>query len=143
VEKSITERVRDYIYQNDRLFKFLGARITHMEEGSAQVEMIVTEEHLNAAQVCQGGVIFTLADLAFALASNSYGTLALAIKASITYIKPAKKGDLLIAKAEEFSRSKSLATYHITVFRGPTQEKIAFFEGMVYRFDKPVFPENS
>jgi acyl-CoA thioesterase len=141
MEKKIYEKVKDYIYNNDRLFEFLGARITDMGEGMAEVEMEVKETHLNAAGICQGGVIFTLADLTFALASNSYGTLALAINASITYIKSVKPGEKLVARAHEFHRGKNLATYHITVTKKDTGEKVAFFEGMVYRFDKSIFQE--
>ncbi|MFN3505446.1 MAG: PaaI family thioesterase [Caldimicrobium sp.] len=132
------ERVKEYIYQNDRLFEFLEASILDVKEGFAEIEMQVKENHLNAAQICQGGVIFTLADLAFALASNSYGTVALAVKANITYIKPAKVGDILIARAEEFHRGKNLASYHVSIFKKTTEEKIAFFEGLVYLLDKPV-----
>ncbi|MFN4196707.1 MAG: PaaI family thioesterase [Caldimicrobium sp.] len=138
MKSSLLERVKEYIYQNDRLFAFLEARILDFKEGYAEVEMEVKEKHLNSAQICQGGVIFTLADLAFALASNSYGTLALAVKANITYIKPAKVGDLLIARAKEFHRGKNLASYHISIFKKPTEEKIAFFEGLVYLIDKPI-----
>lgn len=139
--KRTYERVREHIYKKDRLFEFLGAEITEMGEGFAEVKMRVAENHLNAADVCQGGVIFTLADLAFALASNSYGTLALAIHASINYFKSAKVGDTLLARAEEVNRGKSLATYHVTITKEDTGEKVALFTGMVYRFDKPIFPE--
>ncbi|MFN3921481.1 MAG: PaaI family thioesterase [Caldimicrobium sp.] len=138
MEEKIYEQVKDYIYQKDKLFEFLEATIKDMKEGFAEVEMEVKEKHLNAAGICQGGVIFTLADLAFALASNSYGTLALAVKANITYLRPAKLGDKIIAKAEEFHKGKNLATYHITITKKETGEKVAFFEGLVYRLDKPV-----
>ncbi|PMP68367.1 MAG: esterase [Thermodesulfobacterium geofontis] len=137
MEEKIYEKVKEHIYKNDKLFEFLGAEITDMGEGLAEVEMEVKENHLNAAKICQGGVIFTLADLAFALASNSYGTLALAINANITYIKPVNLGEKLVARAQEFHKGKNLATYHITVFKKDTKEKVAFFEGMVYRLDKP------
>jgi len=138
MEEKVYEKVKDYIYQRDRLFEFLGAIIRDMKEGFAEVEMEVKERHLNAAGICQGGVIFTLADLAFALASNSYGTIALAVKANITYLKPARVGDKIIARAEEVHKGKNLATYHIFINKGETGEKIAFFEGLVYRLDKPV-----
>ena len=129
--KKTLEKIKNFIYQNDRLFKFLEAEICDMGEGWAEVKMTVKEKHLNAAKVCQGGVIFTLADLAFALASNSYGYLALSIKSSITFFKPAKKGDTLIAKATEINRTRKLATYHIPVHNSENK-LIAFFEGTVY-----------
>ncbi len=140
MENKIYHQVKEYIFQKDRLFQFLGAEIKDIKEGMAIVEMEVKENHLNAAQICQGGVIFTLADLAFALASNSYGTVALAVKANITFIRPAKVGDRLLAKAKEFHKGKNLATYHIFIENKESGEKIAFFEGLVYRLDKPVIP---
>ena len=66
-----------------------------MRSGFAKVRMKVKPKYLNPAKVCQGGVIFTSVDLAFALASNSYGNLALAVKANITYVKPAHEDDVL------------------------------------------------
>lgn len=138
--KDLVKKVSEYIFENDRLFRFLDAQITDVGEGFAEVEMTVRDAHLNAAGVCQGGVIFTLADLAFALASNSYGNVALAIKSSITYVKSARIGDLLRARAQEFHRSKNLATYHVVITNG-NGEKIAFFEGTVYRLDRPILNE--
>lgn len=138
--KPIYEKVREHIRKYDRLFDFLEAEITDMGEGFAEVVMEVKDKHLNSAEVCHGGVIFTLADLAFALASNSYGNLALAIHASMSFLKAVKAGDKLLARAQEFSKGKTLATYHVTVTKD-NGEKVAFFEGMVFRFDKPIFPE--
>jgi len=66
----IWQRVRDYLYENDKLFSFLGAEVRAMGLGYAEVSMVVKPEHLNAAQVCQGGVLFTLADLALPLRST-------------------------------------------------------------------------
>jgi len=140
MEKKIYEKVKEHIYKYDRLFEFLDAEITDMGEGFSEVKMQVQDRHLNSAEVCHGGVIFTLADLAFALASNSYGSLALAINAHISFIKPVKVGDVLIARAEEFSRGKTLATYHVTV-KKDTGDKVAFFEGMVFRFEKSILKE--
>ncbi|MEZ0343395.1 MAG: hotdog fold thioesterase [Caldimicrobium sp.] len=138
--KPIYEKVKEHIRKYDRLFDFLEAEITDMGEGYAEVVMEVKDKHLNSAEVCHGGVIFTLADLAFALASNSYGTLALAIHVSISFIKAVKAGDKLVARAQEFSKGKTLATYHVTITKNDG-EKIAFFEGMVFRFEKPILPE--
>ncbi len=138
--KPIYERVKEHIRKYDRLFEFLEAEITDMSEGYAEVVMVVKDKHLNSAEVCHGGVIFTLADLAFALASNSYGNLALAIHVSISFIKGVKIGDKLIARAQEFSKGKTLATYHVTITKD-NGERVAFFEGMVYRFDKSILPE--
>lgn len=130
------ENVRNHIYSNDRLFEFLSASIVDMGYGFASVEMEVLERHLNAAGVCHGGVIFTLADLAFALASNSYGELALAITSSIDYLKSAKLGDKLVASAKERRRTKRIAFYEIEVVNPLEAFTVALFKGIVF-----IFPE--
>ncbi|WP_456330314.1 hydroxyphenylacetyl-CoA thioesterase PaaI [Archaeoglobus sp.] len=137
----MVEKVREYMYKNDRLFELLGASIVDMKEGYAKVEMVVKEEHLNAAKVCHGGILFSLADLAFALASNSHGKLALAIEVSITYMKATFEGEKLIAEAKEVNLGNRTATYLMEV-RNSKDELIALAKGTVYRIDKE-FPPTS
>ena len=64
---------------SDRFASGIGARLVEVREGYARAELTVEERHLNAAGVCQGGVIYTLADLAFAGVCNSHGTLTLGV----------------------------------------------------------------
>ncbi len=101
--------------------------------------MRIQKYHLNSVNVVQGGAIFTLADFAFAAASNSYGTVALGISVNIFYVKSATKGTL-IAEAKEISVTPKLATYHVTVMN-QKKEIIAIFQGMVYR-KKDSLPVN-
>ncbi len=112
-----------------------------MKEGYAKVEMVVKDEHLNAAHVCHGGIIFSLADLAFALASNSHGKLALAIEVGITYMKAALEGEKLVAEAKEVNLGNRTATYLMEV-RNSKNELLALAKGTVYRMDRE-FPPTS
>ncbi|MBO8180216.1 MAG: hydroxyphenylacetyl-CoA thioesterase PaaI [Archaeoglobus sp.] len=137
----MVEKVREYMYKNDKLFELLGARILEMKEGYAKVEMVVKDEHLNAAKVCHGGIIFSIADLAFALASNSHGKIALAIEVSITYMKAAFEGEKLAAEAKEVNLGNRTATYLMEV-RNSKNELVALAKGTVYRMDKE-FPPTS
>jgi len=107
--------------------------IEHIESGNgyARVKMTINESHLNSHGTVHGGAIFTLADAAFALASNSHGIPAAAINAHISYMKAAISGPLY-AEADEFSLNPRLATYTVKV-TGKNGEKIAIFQGMVYR----------
>ena len=68
----MTMMLKDYLNQFDRFAAAAGAQVVHVEEGCAKAVMMVEERHLNGANVCQGGAIFTLADLAFAAAVNSH-----------------------------------------------------------------------
>lgn len=85
---------------NDHFARQAGAEILTIEPGYAKVRMKVTPDHLNAAGVCQGGALFTLADLAFAAVANSYGQITLSLSANITFLKAASNG-WLYAEARE------------------------------------------
>lgn len=107
--------------------------IEYIESGNgrALVKMNIDESHLNSHGTVHGGAIFTLADTAFALASNSHGIPAAAINAHISYMKAAASGPLY-AEAEEFALNPKLATYTVKV-TNKEGDNIAIFQGMVYR----------
>ena len=77
----------------DRFAQSIGAQLTEVKEGYAKAELTVEERHLNGAGVCQGGVMYTLADLAFAAVANGHGTLTLGISNTVTFLKSAQLGD--------------------------------------------------
>ncbi len=91
----------DFLNKNDRFAAEAGAQLTEVRPGYARAEMTVTEHHLNGGRVCQGGAIFTLADLAFAAVMNSHGQLSFSITSNITFLQSAVPGDHLIAEATE------------------------------------------
>jgi acyl-CoA thioesterase len=117
----------------------LGIRCTDAGPGRAAVAMTVGASHLNFNGTCHGGVIFSLADAAFGLASNSHGHLAAGIDAHITYHVAAQAGDVLTATAVEVSRTRKLGVYRIDVARGDAA-LIASFTGTVYVTSKPNAP---
>ncbi len=123
-------------FKNDRFAAACGIELMEVSEGRARAKMELTEAHLNGVNTVHGGAIFTLADLAFAAASNSHGTVAVAINASIWYVKAAMEGTLF-AEAREVSMNPKLATYTIEV-TDQTGELIASFQGMVYRKQQPL-----
>ena len=93
--------------------------------------MDIKEHHMNSHRTVHGGAIFTLADTAFALASNSHGIPAAAINAHISYLTAARSGTLY-AEAEEYAINPKLASYTVQVM-SEKGEKIAIFQGMVFR----------
>jgi len=125
-------------FKNDRFAKHSGVELLEVSPGYAKTKMEVQDRHLNGVDVVHGGAIFTLADLAFAAASNSHGTVAVAINASIWYVKAGRQGTLY-AEAREESRNPKLATYSIEV-TDDSGEMIAKFEGMVYRKKDQIAP---
>jgi acyl-CoA thioesterase len=123
-------------FKNDRFAALSGIELVEVSPGRARAKMEITESHLNGINTVHGGAIFTLADLAFAAASNSHGTVAVAINASIWYVKAALEGTLF-AEAREVSMNPKLATYTIEVV-DQTGELIASFQGMVYRKQQSI-----
>lgn len=91
--------IKEILNRNDRFAANAGCRITEADKQHAVAEMTVTETHLNGGNVCQGGALFTLADLAIAALMNSNGQLTFGISNSIMFIASAHEGDVLRAEA--------------------------------------------
>jgi acyl-CoA thioesterase len=115
----------------DRYAQMTGVEIIEAGKGFCKAKLEIADKHLNAANVVQGGAIFTLADLAFAVASNSHGQLALALNVNISFLQGISSGTLY-ATATEVNKPNRLGAYDVLI----TDEKksiIARFNGMVYR----------
>jgi acyl-CoA thioesterase len=115
----------------DPFVTFLGAECVDAGPGTAAVRMTVGEQHMNFNGTCHGGVLFSLADTAFGLASNSHGRLAAAVDAHIGFTAPVSVGDELTATAREVNRSNRIGTYRVDV-RRPDDGIVATFTGTVY-----------
>ncbi len=125
-------KLKDFFSQNDQFAKENHIFIDEIKEGYAKTSMRIEKRHLNAANVVHGGAIFTLADFAFAIASNSYGTLALSINSSISFLNGAKEGERLCAVATEVDKNHKLGNYTVKITTD-TDKTIAIFQGMVYK----------
>jgi acyl-CoA thioesterase len=123
--------IRDFFNRADAFAAHNGMTIVEVREGYARAEMELQPFHLNGAGTVHGGALFTLADFAFAAASNSRGQLALSINSSISIFKGARAGKL-IAEAREVSHAPKLAGFAVDV-RNAAGELLASFSGMVYR----------
>ncbi len=125
------KELKKFFSENDLFAKHSGIELLEAGEGRATVRMKIEPYHFNAAGTVHGGAIFTLADYAFAVASNSHGRIAMGISTSVNFVKAAVKGSLH-AEAIENSINQKLASYTVTVTddEGST---IAIFQGMVYR----------
>ncbi|HIH69136.1 hydroxyphenylacetyl-CoA thioesterase PaaI [Methermicoccus shengliensis] len=104
----------------------LGMRLIEKREGYAKVEMRVEEEHLNSHGFAHGGLIFSLADSAFAMCCNYGGRQAVAIEVSVQYMAPAVAGDVLTAEAHEVKRTRRLSFCRVEVRKG--ERLIAAFQ---------------
>src|SRR5690242_19564270 len=93
------------MWNEDDACRHLGMEIVDIGPGRASLAMMVKPEMVNGQRICHGGMIFTLADSAFAYACNSHNDRAVAAQGNITFIRPGKLGDRLVAAAREVSRS--------------------------------------
>jgi acyl-CoA thioesterase len=95
----------------------VGVALGGVSDGSITVELQIDDRHCNFSGLTHGGVVFSLADCAFSLASNLANTSAVAIDAHLAFTAPSHPGDTLIARAEELTRGKTLATYRVVISR--------------------------
>lgn len=115
----------------DALAAALGMTYTNGGVGRATVSMVVGKEHLNCYGTCHGGTIFTLADVAFGLASSSYNVIAPGIDVHITYHVPVRVGQRLIATSAEIYRGNKLAVIRVEV-RDESGVLVSNFTGTVF-----------
>lgn len=125
------QAARNFFNREDAFARHNGMAIVELRPGYARAEMTIQPHHLNGARTVHGGALFTLADFAFAAASNSRGQLALSINSSIAIYKGARAGRL-VAEARELSSAPRLAGFEVAV-RDEAGELLASFQGMVYR----------
>jgi acyl-CoA thioesterase len=139
-EKSTADRVRGLIEEKDMLIELFGMQVIECSAGRSAVRMKVEKKHLNAADICHGGAIFALSDVAFALASNSHGRIALALDMSISYLRPVKAGEIITARCRERQRTKRIATYIIEV-SDSSDELVALLKATSFIKDSLHFKE--
>ena len=134
------ERVKQAIFKKVETEPFaqkFGIRLVDLDDGYSKVEMKLTTEMENLFGMTHGGALFALIDEAFETASNSHGTLAVALNMNITYISPPSPGSKLSAEAREFSRTQRTAVYDIKL-RDHQNNLIASCEALVYRKEMPL-----
>ena len=115
------------MWQEDDASKGLGMEIVEIRPGQATLTMSVKPDMVNGQRIAHGGFIFTLADSAFAFACNTHNQRTVAAQGSITFLRPGKLGDLLVATAREISRSGRSGIYDVRVTAGDVV--IAEFRG--------------
>ncbi|HEX7022844.1 MAG TPA: hydroxyphenylacetyl-CoA thioesterase PaaI [Trueperaceae bacterium] len=111
--------------------ELLGFERLSAGQGRAHLRATVTAQHLNMHGTAHGGFAYSLADEAFALASNSHGATAVALSTRMDYFRALREGDVIEALAREEHLGRRVATYRIEVRRG--DEPVALFTGTVYR----------
>ncbi len=124
--------ILELLNRTDRFAANAGCQITEVDEHHAVAVMTVTAEHLNGGHVCQGGALFTLADLAIAALMNQSGQLTFGISNSIMYVSSAKEGDVLRAEAVQVANHPKVPSVEVRV-TNQDNRLICHVTGMGYR----------
>jgi acyl-CoA thioesterase len=130
----LAEQVAEALFANDKASQALGIRIVEVRPGYAKLSMIVRADMVNGHRICHGGMVFTLADSAFAFSCNSYNESTVAAAASIDFLAPSHEGDELTAVATEVWRSRRNGIYEITV-TNQKGARVALFRGRSARIE--------
>ncbi len=136
--------IADHI-RKDPFARKLGARFKAIRPGYSRVDLTVEADMVNFHGMAHGGLIFSLADMAFAAAGNSHGQTAVALNCNITFLRPSRPGDHLVAEAREIQAAGRTAVYEITVRETTSDTLLACKQATVYRrkewFVDPERPE--
>ena len=124
----------ELLNRNDRYAAANGVQLTFVDEATARARMFVEEKHLNGGGVCQGGALFTLADLAIAAAMNASGVLTFGVENTITFVQSARLGDELTATARMTHNHRKLPFCQVEV-HNQHNELIATLTALGYRKD--------
>jgi acyl-CoA thioesterase len=136
MDKKVKEAIFRQVEKEPFAQKF-GLKLVDLDEGYSRVEMNFTRDMENIHGIAQGGALFAVIDEAFETASNSHGTIAVALNMNVTYLSSTPSGSRLIAEAREFNRTQKTAVYDIRVF-DDRNNPIASCQALVYRKGIPL-----
>jgi acyl-CoA thioesterase len=130
-EQAVADRVGRGMYERDHAARMLGIKLDAIAPGRARMSMKVTKRMLNGHAICHGGIIFTLADTAFAYACNARNRLSVALRCDISFNRAVKLGETLTATGEERALAGRTGIYDITV-TDQAGKAVALFRGTSY-----------
>lgn len=135
------QRCAAKMYARDEASRSLGIDIEIPAPGAAVATMLVRDDMVNGFDICHGGLVFTLADTAFAFACNAYDDVTVAGGGDIEFLRPAARGDRLRAEASEEHRGRRRGNYKVVV-RNQNQQLVALFHGRsVSRGERMLGPD--
>ncbi len=140
----LAQSVVDHMMQYDYFSQWMGITVLAVKEGYSKIQMTLRKEMMNGFGIAHGGISFALADSAFAFACNSDGKVTVALDVSISFPRPGKEGDILIAEARQVNKTNRTGLYMIDV-TNQNNELIAVFKGTCYKTEKDLlaYPETA
>ena len=141
-EVEVAKACAKRMYDADTASQALGITIDVLEPGNVAATMQVREDMINGFDVCHGGLLFTLADTAFAFACNAYDDLSVAASANMEFLQPARVGDVLTATASEEHRGRRGGLYTVEV-ANQDGVRIALFRGRSAALGRALLEDES
>ncbi len=138
--QALAEAVAKGMQAKDRVFHMLGMCTLSVGPGRATLEMVVRDDMLNGHDICHGGMVFALADTAFAYAANSANRATVSTDANISFMAAAEPGETLTARAEERAVAGRTGIYDVSV-TGRGDRPIALFRCRAHRLDSATIAE--
>ena len=139
-ETDLARRVTLRMQESEGPTKTFGLALEAIDVGFARVSMIVRREMLNGVDTCHGGVLFILADTAFAYACNSRNSASVAQQASIAFLAPAREGDTIVAQARELALEGRTGVYQV-MLANQDGRVVAVFDGLSRTLGRPILDE--
>lgn len=136
-ELELARLCADTMWKDDKASQALGMEMEVTAVGAASVRMAIRDDMVNGLDVCHGGLIFALADTAFAFACNAYNVQTFAASCQIEFLRPALLGDVLLAMASEDQRGRRSGYYTVKI-RNQRDELVALFRGRSVNNGTPI-----
>ncbi|TAF32587.1 MAG: hotdog fold thioesterase [Cytophagales bacterium] len=138
--QELAEAVVNKMLAQDWFSQWLGIEKEIVAPGHVRLRLRVRREMLNGFAIAHGGIAFALADSALAFAANGYGHVSLTLESSLSYLKPAREGDVMIAETEEISHTKRTAIYLVHI-QHEDGTRIGLFKGVLHKTEQAHFPD--
>jgi len=139
----LAEAVGRSMLADDAASRALGMVLEEIAPGRARMRMAVREDMLNGHDLCHGGLIFTLADSAFAFACNARNHVTVAGAAEIHFVSPARKGEMLLAEARERAQAGRTGVYDVEVTEAASGRLVALFRARAHRTEGRIVAEGA
>lgn len=138
--QSLAERVVAQMVERDEFTRWLGIEVLGVAPEKCECRVVVRPEMVNGFGVAHGGIVFSLADSAFAFACNTHGRVTVSVENSITYPEAIRPGDVLTATAGQEAASNRLSYFRVDV-RNQHGATVGLFRGTAYRTSRPHFSD--
>lgn len=139
----LAEAVGRSMLADDAASRALGMVLEEIAPGRARMRMVVRDDMLNGHDLCHGGLIFTLADSAFAFACNARNHVTVAAAAEIHFVSPARKGETLLADARERAQAGRSGIYDVEVTESLSGRLVALFRARAHRIEGRIVEEGT